>query len=246
MEKKIIAIVVALVLVVTAVIVAVVISNNQREYIVDDDGVAHWIYKNEEGSTVLNDKGEIVVYAVDRNGKRQKDENGEYVTAAIDFPRKLIEGNTLETPDYKLSLPEEWELRPSGIFVLKENENVKIKVNVLEQEAATPIDTYFENLYKDSDEYIAGLKEEYPIFEEKTSGCTITLKKLDCRVIEYRLAKEEGKTDLYTYGIYFSRGTQIYHIGLTYLNGSYEEYGKDIDLISLADANFVVKDIKAE
>ncbi len=246
MEKKIVAIVVALVLVVTAVIVAVVISNNQREYIVDDNGAAHWIYKNEEGSTVLNDKGEIVVYAVDGNGKRQKDENGEYVTAAIDFPRKLIDGNTLETPDYKFSLPEEWELRPSGIFMLGESSDVKIKVNVLENEDGVSIDGYFENLYKDSEEYIAGLKEEFPVFEEKTSGSTITLKKLDCRVIEYKLAKEEGKTDLYTCGIYFARGTKIYHIGLTCLNGTYEQYGKDIDLISLADTNFVVKDRRAE
>ena len=248
MEKKIIAIVVALVVVVTAIIVTVVVSNNTKEVYVDEDGVAHWLYKDEEGNTKLNADGDIVVYALDENGKRQKDENGEYIMASIDFPRKVISGNTLETPDYKLTLPKEWKLKQSGIFVLEENENVKISVDVTDLESVMSVDTYIEEMLnvEGGDELIKNLKEKYPKFERNIGQCVITLKNLDCRMVEYKLGKEENKTEYYVLGIYFTRGEKVYQISLTCFDSTYEEYAKDIDLVSLANMNFVAKDTNKE
>ncbi len=242
MEKKIIAIVVALVVVVTAVIVAVVISNNQREYIVDDDGIAHWIYKNEEGSTVLNDKGDIVVYAVDRNGKRQKDENGEYVTAAIDFPEIVTNGNTLETPYYKLTMPKDWELHEKGIFTLKKNDNVSVEVDVLPVEEIDTVDEYLQEHIKTTETFVNEMKKGYPKSTFEVSRATLTKKLLDCRTFTYKFEKDDGTVDFALYNIYFLKDEKIFKISLTCDNETYVEFGKDISLTDIVDLSFIVKD----
>ncbi len=241
MEKKIIAVALAFVVVITAVIVGVVVNNNKRENFIDDDGVGHWLYKDKEGNTKLNDDGEIVVYALDENGKRQKNKNGDYIMGAIDFPDKVINGNTLETPDFKMTMPKEWKLKDSGMFVLKDNSDVQVAVSVTELEETITIDEYITELLDGGDEVIATLKEKYPKFERNIGSGVMTLKKHDCRIVEYKLAKEEGKTEYYIYGIYFIQGEKLYNISLTCFDNSYDEYAKDIDLMAIADMSFSTK-----
>lgn len=242
MEKKIIAIVVALVVVVTAIIVAVVVSNNTKEVYVDDDGVAHWIYKDEEGNTHLNGDGEIIVYALDENGKRQKDENGEYIMAAIDFPEVVTKGNTLETPNYKLTMPKDWELNDDGIFELKKNNKITVKVNVFELDKIIPIDDYVQQSQEEAKKILDALKDVFPVFEIEEDSEVITLKNLDCRIIKTKMGKDKDNIDVYTIAVNFTRGLKAYQITLTCDDGSYKDLDKDIDLVSILDANFIVKD----
>ncbi len=246
MEKKIKYIAIAFIVVVLAVAIGVAISVNKKEVYVDEDGIKHWLVKDKEGNTVLNEDGDIVVYALDEKGKRQKDKNGEYITGTIDFPQKLVKGNTFETPEYVLTMPEDWNLKSNGIFTLKKNNNVQVKVDIFELEEVTKIDSYIEDMLKNGDEFLNALKEKYPKLEQNVGECVITDKKLDCRTVEHKLAVEEGVTEYYVYSIYFVYGEKVYEISLTCFGSTYEVFAKDIDLVGIADANFVVKNTNKE
>ena len=91
-KKNIIRIVaVALVIVLIAVITIIqVTKDNPRKY-VDDEGFEHLLYVDEEGNTVLDDEGRIVVYATDTYGDIVEDEDGEPQTNSIEFPELMVE-----------------------------------------------------------------------------------------------------------------------------------------------------------
>ena len=106
MEKKIIAIALVLVLMVTAFV-----GCTKGKKFVDADGYEHLLCLDEEGNTVLNDEGKLVVYITEPDGKIREDDDGEPMTGYVAFPEQVIKGNTLETPDYKITLSDEWELQ---------------------------------------------------------------------------------------------------------------------------------------
>lgn len=242
MEKKFIAIIVAFVILVTAVAVGTAVFINKKDTYVDPDGVEHWLVKDEEGNTILNGEGEVVVYATEANGQRQKDENGEYVTAVVDFPEKVIDGNTLETPDYKLTMPKEWELSDDGVFELKKNSKIYLQVNKFDLENVTPIDEYVKQSQEESKEFVNALKEAFPVFETEEESAVITMKNLDCRIYTTKMGKDKDNVEIYTIAVNFTRGLEAYQITLTCADGSYKDLDKDMDLVNLLDANFVVKD----
>lgn len=242
MEKKFIAIVVAFVILITSVAVGIVVYVNRKDLYVDPDGVEHWLVKDDEGNTVLNGEGDLVVYATDEKGKRQKDENGEYVTAAVDFPEKVIDGNTLETPDYRLTMPKTWELNEDGIFELKKNNKITLQVNKFELERVTPIDEYVKQSQEESNEFVDALKDVFPVFETKEESAVITMKKLDCRIYETKMGKDKDNVEIYSLAVNFTRGLEAYQITLTCSDGSYKDLDKELNLVGILDANFVVKD----
>ena len=239
MEKKIIALALVLVLMVTCFV-----GCKKGEVYVDEDGIEHRLYLDEEGSTVLDDKGNMVIYAIDDKGRIVKDENGEPVTAAVAFPEKVVKGNTFETPDYKMTMPEDWVLSNNGTYTKKDNENITLKITKLGEIEAKTIDEYLANSKEDNDEVEKVLKEKYPACEIKYGKTQITMKNLDCMTIDVKLAKEEnGPIDWYTYSICFISNEKLFKVDLIFVDNSYDETIKE-DVHNIIDANFVLKEYK--
>ena len=240
MNKRIIAIICLAVLLVS-VILAVIIVDNKKEIYVDEAGIEHWIYRNEVDHTVLNEYGDIVVYATDTNGKRQKDENGEYVTGAIEFPEMLIDGNTLETPDYRLTLSKEWKLSEDGVFTRKKNEDIKLFINEINVG-----DKELNEFYNDRLEASKKILEEH--FKDQTqpiitSGvATITSKQLYCYTTELKQMSEDGSTvENYAFEIFYENNGKVFQISYSCENGSYDEA---ISVVEIIHASLTTKTTK--
>lgn len=239
MEKKIIAIALVLVLMVTAFV-----GCSKGEFYVDEDGIEHRLYLDEEGSTVLDDRGNIVIHATDEKGKILRDENGEPITAAIAFPEKVVKGNTLETPDYKMKMPDGWVLSNSGTYTKKDNEKISFKITNLGKVEEKSIDKYLANSKKDNEDIEKVLIEEYPACEIKYGKTQITLKNLDCMTTDVKLAKEEnGPIDWYTYSICFISNENLFKMDLIFVGNSYDKTIKE-DVHNIIDANFILKEYK--
>lgn len=238
MQKRFIAII-SLVVVLVAVILTVVIVDNKKEIYVDKDGIEHWIYRNDSDMTLLNENGDIVIYITDLNGKRQKDENGEFVTGAIDFPEQIINGNTLETPDYRIKMPKDWKLDNDGEFTLKKNEDVQLRVHKIGKISEDSLTDFisqrkesYENLFKD---YFEGSVE--PTI---TNGqATITSKKIQCYTLECKQMSEDNSTvETYQIELFYENNREVFQIIYLCENGSYDE---SIDILGLLHTNFTAK-----
>ena len=103
MQNKIIAVICVMLMLVTLFAACgkkvIIQGKNGQEYVAMTD---------EEGNTVLNQSGEIVVYVTDDRGKYVTDANGERQTNAVTFPDVAIGKDKIETADYVLTVPEGW------------------------------------------------------------------------------------------------------------------------------------------
>lgn len=104
MKKQIIAI--ASIIIVTAVIFTS--CGTKYKTYVDDNGIPHVLVTDEEGNSMVNDNGQIIVAATDESGDLITDANGVTETRYAEFPSLVINDKTIETPHYKLTLPENW------------------------------------------------------------------------------------------------------------------------------------------
>lgn len=94
----------------------------------DSDGVTHPLLTDEDGSTMLNEYGQIIVGVTDERGKLVTDKDGANETRAVVFPSSLSSGNVFETPDFKLTLPEDiW--MTDGNTIYKKDSEIHISVN---------------------------------------------------------------------------------------------------------------------
>lgn len=234
MEKKIIAISLVVVLMLT-----VFVGCTKGEKYIDADGNEHLLVLDEEGNTMLNDNGYVIVYATEADGDIKKDKDGEPMTALIDFPETVIRGNTLETPDYKLTLPDTWELKENGDFVYKENNNISISILKM-QELGVDDDLtslYLEEVDK-SKLFIDAIKTEYPDAEIITGEETIiTMKNIKTRNIECRIYDDKNIM-YYANTYYFVYGKNLYQINIVFEDMSYNE---TLDIKHIANQCLVMK-----
>ena len=241
MKKRFIAII-SLVVVLVAVILAVVIVNNKKEIYVDKDGVEHWIYRNDSGHTVLNEYGDIVIYATDTDGKRQKDENGEYATGAIKFPELMINDNTIETPDYRLEMSKEWKISDNGVCTRKNNENIQLHIVKIGDIGDQNITEFFN---KRVDSYHEYFKEnpQGSVEPTITTGIAIlTAKKLQCNTMEIKQMSEDGSTiEIYQLDLFYENNGEVFNISYVCKNGSYSE---DINIVEILHSSLSAKTTK--
>ncbi len=234
MNKRIIAVALALVIIVTCFAAC-----KRGEKYIDANGIEHYLLI-EDGSTKLDKNGNMVAYATEANGKIQKDEDGEPILVGVPFPEMVVDGNTLQTPDYKITLSKEWELQENGEFIRKENENIRLKFNKIGNMGEKSVDAYINDCLELYDFFLEDYKKEYPESTYQIGMGTITKRLIECRTIEFKQMKEaEGIVETYAYEIYFKFKDEIFQISYTCKNGSYDESFKIIDVI---DANLALKD----
>lgn len=241
-KKNVIRIVaVALVIVLIAVITIIqVTKDNPRKY-VDEDGVEHLLYIDEEGNTVLSDNGQIVVYATDIYGDIIKGEDGEPQTNNIDFPDLIIEGNNLETPYYKMTMPESWTLKENGEYVYNENPDVTVQIVQL-GEFNSDAEAYAKEQVKSLEEIAKLFEKEYPASSIKKTAGVITMKNIICRNVETIVGKTEDDIMRYSCEIFFVFNGNAYEVFFNCENYSYAQVKDAIDIYALVHQNLAMKD----
>lgn len=235
---RIVAVALVVVLIVSVAVVAFV-RNAPKKY-VDEDGNEHLLYI-EEGNTVLNDDGRIVVYATDVNGDKVKDENGEPMTNVIDFPQLVVKENVLETPYYKMTMPEEWKLQKNGVYVYKENEDVTFEIEQLGEHDGDIL-SYMKSRSEADNAIINGIKANFPATTSIEEDRVITLKEIISRRVEIKVAKSEKDVYLCTNTVYFVFDNIIYKAALIYSENSYDTIQEKIDLVALLNTGLAMKD----
>lgn len=241
-KKSIIRIIaVALVIVVIAVITIVQVTKDNPRKFTDADGNEHLLYVDEEGNTVLNKSGGIIVYATDAAGDIVKDEDGEPVTNAIAFPEVVIEGNVLETPYYKMTMPDSWTLKENGVYEYNENKDVTFEIVSLGA-YNSDAEAYAQDEMERLQELAKQFEKEYPASSLTKTAGTITMKNIICRSIETVIGKTEGDVFRYGYDIYFVYNETAYVAMFNCANNSYEQIKDVIDIHEIVNQNLAMKD----
>lgn len=148
MSKKIIAVIA----VVTIVFVSVFASCNKK----DDDGVYAKnddfnLVTNENGEKVLNDDGELLVYATDEDGDLIKNDKGEYETLAQQF-QPIEDDGVIEDYGFKLTLPEGWKTTQQFGDFENAEKNQTAEVSIVK--------STYEDYYKQSKAFYGRLSDQ--------------------------------------------------------------------------------------
>ena len=180
MEKKIIA--VACVLVILAVTLAA--CGSKYLVITDEHGYTHLAVTDAEGNTVLDENGDIQVYVTDESGDPVTLENGAYDVAAVTFPDAVADGDTLETPDYTLTMPDGWTASDSGRFYRDDTENVYLQITNFGELEDQTLDTYVASMQENINALLEQTQQEYPSASVEYSNHTLSqANRMDSRVV---------------------------------------------------------------
>lgn len=238
MEKKIIAVVSVVIL-----LASVLAACGKKPTVTLKEGQEYELVTDKEGNTIVNDNGELLVYAVDGNGKYVKDENGKRQQNAVTFPDVVVKKNVLETPDFVMTFPEEWKISKTGRATKTEYEKMSFKIEKLELKDDDTFESYTANV-KEQTEYMASeIKKKCPDTTLTAENATLTIKQLDCRIIELKSVKEDGTVVLYNCEIYYMFKGDLYKIHYSCKEGGYDE---TIDVASLVNNGLIMKDKKAD
>jgi hypothetical protein len=106
MKRNIIA-VICLILAATFIFAA---CTKKNPIYTDIEGKTHIAYTDENGETVTNEYGDIVVVPTDESGNLITEENGELLTQTVEHRKIDVNGKKVETVAYSMTVPEGWVL----------------------------------------------------------------------------------------------------------------------------------------
>lgn len=236
MNNKIIAVICVVLMLVTLLAACgkkvTITGKNGQEYIAVTD---------EEGNTVLNDDGEIVVYVTDAKGKYVKDENGERQTNAVTFPNQILGERSIATPQYRLTMPDDWKLGSDGKFTRNNNENVVFEIGeVVALTATRTIPDYIETQINGM-EYLKANSEEFKNMTYETQNTTITASQLPCTIIHMQVADDSGAVTLEQNLYYIQWGE--YMVQATYYSTDTSDIG-NFDSYAYLNTHLEVKSLE--
>ena len=93
-------------------------SGKNKDVYTDENGNQYIVVRNGDGDIVVNDSGKLQVYTLNENGKKQKKDNGEYITEYIDFNGQVVFSKTVETVELKFEIPSKFtdDINNPGYF----------------------------------------------------------------------------------------------------------------------------------
>lgn len=234
MEKKIIA--VACVLVILAVTLAA--CGSKYLIVENDDGMEYAAVTDEEGNTVVNEQGDIVVYVTDVDGDLVTDTNGEPQTNSITIPSVIADGDTVETADYTLTMPDGWTANSNGRFTRDDNENVYLQITNFGELEDQTLDTYVASMQENINALLAQTQQEYPSASVEYSNHTLSqANRMDSRVVEFRVPDADGSMAYYAMNVYFVYQGELFKVDYICV-GSYDE---SFDVLGVLDYSLVMK-----
>lgn len=224
---------------VLALAVTLAACGNKYLVITDAYGNTHLAVTDAEGNTVLNQNGDIEVYVTDEDGDPVTLENGGYDIGGIPFPNLVSDGNTIETPDYTLTMPDGWTADKNGRFVRDDNANTYIQVSDLGAlDNGETLDTYFASQREGQEAFLAQVQEQYPNAELGYDTHLFTAKQIDSRLVDFRVPQDDGTMFYYALNIYYVYKDKLFKVDYVCSNGSYDE---TFDVLGVLDYNLVMK-----
>ena len=236
MQNKIIAVICVLLLLVTLFAACgkkvIIEGKNGQEYIAATD---------DEGNTMLNKEGEIIIYVTDENGKYVKDENGERQTNAVTFPDQIRGEHAIATPQYRLTMPDDWKMNGDGTFLRNNNENVTFEIGeVVPLTETRTILSYIETQTKMMD-YLKENDAQYKNLAYEITDGVLENKNLPYTLISMQLTDDSG-TKIAEQSIYYIQWGE-YLVQATYACADAGEVGK-FDSLACLNENLEVKSLK--
>ena len=241
MQKKIIA-VAALML----ALVLLFVACGKGPTLVTKEGYEYPLVTDEEGNTVVNDNGELVIYVTDENGKYVKDANGEPQTNSVTFPDSIATGSTLETPEYKITFPEDWYIGDMNRAFQEDNENTYVEiVDLGEVEAMSSIDSIFSEKKQQAEEIAKQAEQAYEgsTYTLDYGEKTLTKQELDCRTVTFSMQQSDGTQLYYSQIFYFIYQGHLFKIDYICTDGKQDT---SYDIAEILNANLVMKTVVEE
>lgn len=235
MNKKIIAIVGVVIL-----LISIFAACAKKPTIKNNKGDEYLVATDDEGNTVLNDKGGIAVYVTDANGKYVEDENGEKQTNYIDFPN-IIDGNTFENAYCKITMPKGWTLDKGGTFYKDDSENA-VHLKILDEgknENGNTISSLIEKEKSNSEPLLEELKKEYPVASMDVTDVRITSKNAPGKAVEFLIKDDSDNTIYHAYAIYFLCNGEILRIEYVCGNNDYNDTAEE--LLTIINEGLTIK-----
>lgn len=234
MNNKIIA-VICVVLMLATVLAAcgkkvIIKGKNGQEYVAATD---------EEGSTILNEAGEIVVYVTDAKGKYVKDGSGERQTNVIPFPNVISDGKKVETADFVVQVPDGWEADENGLIVkITEDESVNANMEVAclgELTEGQNFDTFTENqiamleqlmaVMRESGAEVNYVKNEKQVFGERASVIEMVAQSEEIGVVTYKM-------------LYFVKGNEVFKV---LYRGNNQRTDENFDIVAFTEQSITMR-----
>lgn len=236
MNNKIIAVICVVLMLVT-----LLAACGKKVTIKGKDGQEYVAVTDEEGNTILNDEGDIVIYVTDANGKYVKDENGERQTNVVTFPNQILGERTIATPQYRLEMPADWALDEDGKFRHDNKANVVFEIGeVVALTATRTIPAYVETQINGM-EYLKANSEEFKNMTYETQNTTITASQLPCTVIHMKVTDDSGAVTMEQNLYYIQWGE--YMVQATYYSTDTSDIG-NFDSYAYLNTHLEVKSLE--
>lgn len=177
----------------------------------DQNGIEHAYVTDENGSTVLNEQGDIRVYETDANGKIAKDENGKPKENVIKAPEKLISDSEYKTKEFKFTAPDGWKIDGNSYIAVSKDGQSQIQLNVLKESALN----YNAAVSEENDmakKIVEEVKNNNGTAELREGKTKIASNQIDAyyMLFDAQMESEGKKQELHTCAIYFIFNDKIY------------------------------------
>lgn len=234
MQKKIVA--VSLVI----LMVALLLASCGNKYLMGEiNGVERPLVTDAEGNTEIDDEGKIAVYVTDAKGNIQYDANGNPQKNYYKLPEKMVNGQTLETLDYKFSMPKGWTLKDNGTFY-KDGTDDKCYVQCVKDKTLENSETFESFLQQEQSEQ----QQIVDKIKEQNQDITMTVTEGTLQSGEkvvffaYEMKDASGNVSYYGVSAYVNIGDSVYSANYTCGGTGYDE---SFDFMGTFSSNFVVK-----
>lgn len=88
---------------------AACIKSNPGIVITGSDGKTRVLATNDNGETMTDDAGNLIIAVTDKNGKGARDKEGNYETQRVAPPDYYVLENFIESPKFSVPVPAGWE-----------------------------------------------------------------------------------------------------------------------------------------
>ncbi len=189
-----------------------------------EDGNSYVVVRNDEDRIVINDNDKLQVYTLNENGKKQKDDSGNYITEYIDFNGQVVIGNTVETAEMKYELPSGFvdDFDNSGYF---HNDNIDAEIFFVFY--GTDIGLAIEAAERNCQ----SLLESYGSDVFEYSRYTVDIDGIECTAFRQRCVSSEYPDNSCIYYIPFDGGYYIIHCRVNIENEKRVNFDKFVDTI---------------
>ena len=219
--KKIISLFIVLITVLTCFSAC---SNTSKDIITAEDGIKYIVARDENKNIIINDNNKLQVYSLNENGKKQKNDNDEYIIKFIDFNGQVVIGQTVETAEMTYKLPKGFknDFNNPGYFF---NEHYSAEIFF----------SYYPNDIKDA--IIAAEKNSESLLESFGSEVfeykkyTLDVNGYECTAFRQRCTSSEFFKNAYIYYIPYDNGYYMVNCNVSTENENKYNFDKFIETV---------------